>query len=243
MDYSLHPVHPLGLYDAFLPSLPARYDHLSLIFLFVHCCCLEVEHGTWKAIWRLLKHLVSLSPVFEVFSTQIYTQSILNSFSLTSSLTTSMFVFSLQACIIVNIFSREFLRWMSCGNSRSHNNSWIGYYRLSRTMITGYKKQKLGHPLEKLVSDPLRAVLFSEIPTCTAVVFVVAYIHSQTPMASIPKPADSHCRQTSPYVHSETSVCPLHILFSLGTEFGSNKCCHVSLCFLPPLSLFTLRLF
>ena len=39
---------------------------------------------------------------------------------------------------------------MSRGNSRSHVNSWIGYCRLSRTMITGYKKKKLGHPSEKL---------------------------------------------------------------------------------------------
>jgi 1,3-beta-glucan synthase len=71
---------------------------------------------------------------------------------------------------------------MSRGNSRSHNNSWIGYCRLSRTMITGYKKQRLGHPSEKLSGDvpraPLRAVLWSEIifPICTAVIFVVAYM-------------------------------------------------------------------
>jgi len=71
---------------------------------------------------------------------------------------------------------------MSRGNSRSHNNSWIGYCRLSRTMITGYKKQKLGHPSEKLSGDVpragLRAVLWSEIifPICTAVIFVIAYM-------------------------------------------------------------------
>jgi 1,3-beta-glucan synthase len=49
-------------------------------------------------------------------------------------------------------------------------------------MITGYKKQKLGHPSEKLSGDvpraPLRAVLWSEIifPICTAVIYVVAYM-------------------------------------------------------------------
>merc|ERR1711939_911607 len=31
---------------------------------------------------------------------------------------------------------REFLRWLSRGNSKSHANSWIGYCRLSRTRIT-----------------------------------------------------------------------------------------------------------
>jgi len=78
--------------------------------------------------------------------------------------------------------SSEFLRWMSRGNSRSHNNSWIGYCRLSRTMITGYKKKKLGHPSEKLSGDVpragWRAVFWSEIvfPICMAILFVIAYM-------------------------------------------------------------------
>ena len=77
---------------------------------------------------------------------------------------------------------REFLRWMSRGNSLSHVNSWIGYCRMSRTMITGYKKKKLGHPSEKLSGDVPRAkwrnVLFSEIlfPIFMAVVYVIAYM-------------------------------------------------------------------
>jgi len=77
---------------------------------------------------------------------------------------------------------REFLRWMSRGNSRSHNNSWIGYCRLSRTMITGYKKKKLGHPSEKLSGDvpraTWRAVIFSEVifPIVMAVLFIIAYM-------------------------------------------------------------------
>lgn len=37
-----------------------------------------VERGTWKAIFRLAKQFGSLSPVFEIFSTQIYTHSILS---------------------------------------------------------------------------------------------------------------------------------------------------------------------
>lgn len=71
---------------------------------------------------------------------------------------------------------------MSRGNSRSHTNSWIGYCRLSRTMITGYKKKRLGHPSEKLSGDVpragWRAVLFSEVifPIFMAVLFIVAYM-------------------------------------------------------------------
>jgi 1,3-beta-glucan synthase len=36
------------------------------------------ERGTAKAVYRLGKHFMSLSPIFEVFSTQIYTHSILS---------------------------------------------------------------------------------------------------------------------------------------------------------------------
>jgi 1,3-beta-glucan synthase len=98
---------------------------------------------------------------------------------------------------------REFLRWMSRGNSRTHANSWVGYCRLSRTKITGFKRKKLGLPSEKvrvdcegeklatsadiclrlqLSSDVPRAswkaVLLSEIisPVCLAVIFVIAYL-------------------------------------------------------------------
>jgi hypothetical protein len=77
---------------------------------------------------------------------------------------------------------REFLRWMSRGNSRTKASSWYGYCRLSRTMITGYKKKKLGHPSEKLSGDvpraPWKAVIFSEIvwPLCLAALFVIAYM-------------------------------------------------------------------
>ena len=36
------------------------------------------ERGTWKAVFRLAKQFGSLSPAFEVFSTQIYCNSILS---------------------------------------------------------------------------------------------------------------------------------------------------------------------
>ena len=71
---------------------------------------------------------------------------------------------------------------MSRGNSRSHSSSWIGYCRLSRTMITGYKKKRLGHPSEKLSGDvpraTWRAVFFSEIvwPVVMAAIFTIAYM-------------------------------------------------------------------
>ncbi|TDL27758.1 glycosyltransferase family 48 protein [Rickenella mellea] len=202
-----------------------------------------VERGTQRAILRLARHFASLSPVFEIFSTQIYCHSILSnltfggaryiatgrgfattrvSFAILYSrfagpsiylgmrtlimllyVTMSLWIphliyfwFStLSLCLAPFIFNphqfsfsdfvidyREYLRWMSRGNSRSHNNSWIGYCRLSRTMITGYKKKKLGHPSEKLSGDvpraPWRAVMFSEVffPIFMAFLFIIAYM-------------------------------------------------------------------
>jgi len=62
---------------------------------------------------------------------------------------------------------------------------------MSRTMITGYKKKKLGHPSEKLSGDMPRAkwrnVMFSEIlfPIFMAMVYVIAYMF----VKSFPDPA------------------------------------------------------
>ncbi|PWN18905.1 hypothetical protein BCV69DRAFT_251636 [Microstroma glucosiphilum] len=200
------------------------------------------ERGALSAIIRLSKHFLSLSPVFEVFSTMIYSHSIISnltfggaryiatgrgfattrqSFALLysrfagPSIYTGMrlllmllyvtltlwiphliyfWVSILALCIAPFLFNphqfaisdfvidyREFLRWMSRGNSRSHANSWIGYCRLSRTKVTGYKKKRLGHPSEKLAGDVPRAgwrtILFAEVigPITLAVVFVIAY--------------------------------------------------------------------
>ena len=77
---------------------------------------------------------------------------------------------------------REFLRWMSRGNSKTKSSSWYGYCRLSRTMITGFKKKKLGQPSDKMSGDTPRArwktVLISEVltPLFMAAIFVIAYM-------------------------------------------------------------------
>ncbi|KAI5817513.1 1,3-beta-glucan synthase component GLS1 [Pyronema omphalodes] len=62
---------------------------------------------------------------------------------------------------------RDYLRWLSRGNSRSHGQSWIAFCRLSRTRITGYKRKALGDPSEKLAGDIPRAkfknIMWSEL--------------------------------------------------------------------------------
>lgn len=194
-----------------------------------------------------------MSPVFEVFSTQIYTQSIMsnltfggaryiatgrgfattrNSFSIlysrfagpsiymglrlalmmayvSSAFWINWFIYfwvtTFSLCLSPFLFNphqfsfsdfmidyREFLRWMSRGNSRHHANSWVGYCRLSRTKITGYKRKKLGHPSEKLASDVPRAswrtVIYAELlgPLCMAIIMTVPYLFVKSCVFSLP---------------------------------------------------------
>ncbi|EFQ97363.1 1,3-beta-glucan synthase component GLS2 [Nannizzia gypsea CBS 118893] len=83
---------------------------------------------------------------------------------------------------------RDYLRWLSRGNSRSHASSWIAYCRLSRTRITGYKRKVLGSPSQKLSGDIPRAkfsnIFFSEIvgPLVLVAVTLIPYlfINAQT---------------------------------------------------------------
>ncbi|KIM94327.1 hypothetical protein OIDMADRAFT_172631 [Oidiodendron maius Zn] len=94
---------------------------------------------------------------------------------------------------------RDFLRWLSRGNSRSHSSSWIAYCRLSRTRITGYKRKALGHPSSKMSGDVPRAafmnLLFSEIiaPIIIVAVTLIPYlfINAQTGVLQDKQPAGS----------------------------------------------------
>ncbi|KAF7562126.1 hypothetical protein G7046_g2003 [Stylonectria norvegica] len=99
---------------------------------------------------------------------------------------------------------RDFLRWLSRGNSRSHASSWISYCRLSRTRLTGYKRKVLGDPSAKASADVPRAALanifFSEIlsPLLLAVVTVIPYlyINAQTGVNSDNNPDEKNIEAT-----------------------------------------------
>ncbi|KAG5951426.1 hypothetical protein E4U53_003131 [Claviceps sorghi] len=83
---------------------------------------------------------------------------------------------------------RDFLRWLSRGNSRSHGQSWIAFCRLSRTRTTGYKRKALGDASAKMSADVPRAaianIFFTEIlsPLLQVVWTLVPYlfINAQT---------------------------------------------------------------
>ncbi|KAI0205997.1 1,3-beta-glucan synthase component FKS1 [Astrocystis sublimbata] len=186
------------------------------------------ERGVLRAATRFTKQFFSGSPLFEVFVTQIYANSVTQDLSFGGAryigtgrgFATARIPFGvlysrfagpciymgarlllslLFACLTVwqgaliyfwisllalvicpflynphqfawNDFFidyRDFLRWLSRGNSRSHSSSWIAYCRLSRTRITGYKRKALGDPSAKLSADVPRAaitnVFFGEI--------------------------------------------------------------------------------
>ncbi|KAL3479524.1 1,3-beta-glucan synthase catalytic subunit FksP [Aspergillus californicus] len=78
---------------------------------------------------------------------------------------------------------RDYIRWLSRGNSRSHASSWIGFCRLSRTRLTGYKRKLLGVPSEKGSGDIPRArftnIFFSEIisPLLLVAVTLIPYLY------------------------------------------------------------------
>lgn len=78
---------------------------------------------------------------------------------------------------------RDFLRWLSRGNSRSHASSWIGFCRLSRTRITGYKRKAIGEPSSKGSADAPRAhfgnIFWSEVvgPLFLVAVTLIPYLY------------------------------------------------------------------
>ena len=78
---------------------------------------------------------------------------------------------------------RDYLRWLSRGNSRTHASSWIGYCRLSRTRITGYKRKVIGEPSSKGIADAPRAkfgnVFWSEVigPLVLVAVTLIPYLY------------------------------------------------------------------
>lgn len=249
--------------DALLPTGCANTDALldwvyrciiSIIFVFflafVPLVVQEMsERGVWRAATRLAKQICSFSPLFEVFTCQIYANSVQQDLSfggaryigtgrgfataripfgvlysrfagpsiylgarllmmlLFATVTVWQaalvyFWISLLSLVISPFFFnphqfawndffidyREFLRWLSRGNSRSHASSWIAFCRLSRTRITGYKRKTLGDPSGKLSADVPRAAVtnlfFGEIliPLLLVAVTVIPYlfINAQT---------------------------------------------------------------
>ena len=83
---------------------------------------------------------------------------------------------------------RDFIRWLSRGNTKWHRNSWIGYVRLARSRVTGFKRKTIGDDSEKAAGDAPRAhrttIIISDTIPCavyTAGLFIAyTFINAQT---------------------------------------------------------------
>ena len=83
---------------------------------------------------------------------------------------------------------RDFIRWMSRGNSKYHRNSWIGYVRMSRSRVTGFKRKLVGDESEKAIGDASRAhrinlILTEIVPLiiyCAGCFISFTFINAQT---------------------------------------------------------------
>ena len=243
------------------PLLPTGCYNISPIMGWVERCVVSIfivffisfvpltiqellERGFWRAGTRLAKHISSLSPLFEVFVTQIYAFSLQQDLAFggaryigtgrgfatarlpfgvlysrfagpsiylgarlmlmllfgtmtvwgywllwfwvsLTALTISPFLFNPHQFAWADFFIdyREFLRWLSRGNTKAHSASWIGFVRLSRTRLTGFKRKALGEPSAKLSGDTPRAkftnVFFSEVvgPLVLVLVTLIPYTY------------------------------------------------------------------
>lgn len=229
-------MYPIGCYNL-SPVIDwvRRYTLSIFIVFFIAFVPIVVqeliERGLWKATQRFFRHLLSLSPMFEVFAGQIYSAALLSDMSVggaryistgrgfataripfsilysrfagsaiymgsrsmlmllfstiahwqapllwfwasLSSLMFSPFIFNPHQFSWQDFFLdyRDYIRWLSRGNNKYHRNSWIGYVRMSRSRITGFKRKMVGDESEKAAGDASRAhrtnLIFSEIFPC-----------------------------------------------------------------------------
>ncbi|ODV65391.1 hypothetical protein HYPBUDRAFT_153727 [Hyphopichia burtonii NRRL Y-1933] len=247
-------LYPLGCYNL-SPAIDwiRRYTLSIFIVFFISFIPLIVqeliERGVWRAAQRLIRHFISLSPMFEVFVAQIYSTSLFTDLTVGGAryistgrgFATSRIPFSIlysrfadssiymgARCMLVLLFGtvshwqapllwfwaslsslmfspfifnphqfawedffidyRDFIRWLSRGNTKWHRNSWIGYVRLSRSRITGFKRKLTGDISEKAAGDASRAhrsnVIFADFIPCliyTAGLYVAyTFICAQT---------------------------------------------------------------
>lgn len=247
-------LYPLGCYNL-SPVIDwvRRYTLSIFIVFFIAFIPIVIqeliERGLWKATQRFFRHVLSLSPMFEVFAGQIYSAALLSDLSVggaryistgrgfataripfsilysrfagsaiymgsrsmlmllfstiahwqapllwfwasLSSLMFSPFLFNPHQFSWQDFFLdyRDYIRWLSRGNNKYHRNSWIGYVRMSRSRITGFKRKLVGDESEKAAGDASRAhrtnLIFSEIIPCAiyaAGCFVAfTFINAQT---------------------------------------------------------------
>ncbi|KKA27206.1 hypothetical protein TD95_002108 [Thielaviopsis punctulata] len=274
---------------------------ISIVFVFflafVPLAAQElIERGAWRMCLRLLKQFCSLSPLFEVFTCQIYANAVQQNLSFggaryigtgrgfataripfgvlysrfagpsiyfgarlllillfaTSTVwipaLTYFWLSLLALCISPFIYNphqfawndffidyRDYLRWLSRGNSRSHASSWISFCRLSRTRITGYKRKVLGDPSAKMSADVPRAAItnlfFGEImaPLVLAIVTIVPYLYINA-QTGVSKTADDTDGPTNSVIR-----LGIVVMLPIVVNMGALGMFFMMACFMGPL--------
>lgn len=129
---------------------------------------------------------------------------------------------------------REFLRWLSRGNTKAHSASWIGFVRLSRTRLTGFKRKALGEPSAKLSGDTPRAkftnVFFSEIvgPLVLVAVTLIPYlfINAGTGVIQANQPSGVKVAPTNALIRvALVAFGPVAVNAGVAITFFGMACC------------------
>ncbi|KAF2155139.1 glycosyltransferase family 48 protein [Myriangium duriaei CBS 260.36] len=128
---------------------------------------------------------------------------------------------------------REFLRWLSRGNSKAHQASWIGFVRLSRTRITGFKRKALGEPSSKLSGDSPRArigsIFVSEVlgPLISVLVTAIPYlfINAETGVTEKLNPGVKLAAPASLVRLGIVAFAPIGINAGISLAFFGMACC------------------
>ncbi|KAH3688098.1 hypothetical protein WICPIJ_000940, partial [Wickerhamomyces pijperi] len=132
---------------------------------------------------------------------------------------------------------RDFIHWLSRGNSKWHANSWIGTVRQARARYTGYKKKIIGHESEKMAAGDQRKSTFNDtylteliIPFFISVFLFFAYtfINAQNGVKMV-RPTNSVLRliilTLFPIV---VNMVTLLVIFAISFVLGPilrNMCC------------------
>ncbi|KAJ6171732.1 1-3-beta-glucan synthase component FKS1 [Penicillium chermesinum] len=110
---------------------------------------------------------------------------------------------------------RDYIRWLSRGNSRSHASSWIGFCRLSRTRLTGYKRKLLGVPSEK---GSARSLPLSVVVVVTLIPFL--FINSRNMYSNNPDYATNAILRIL-----IVSLAPVGVNAGVSMMFFGMACC------------------
>ena len=125
---------------------------------------------------------------------------------------------------------------MSRGNTKAHQASWIGFVRLSRTRITGFKRKVLGEPSSKLSGDTPRArfsnIFVAEILgpllSVAATLLPYLYINSLTGItqATNPNASSSRLKATNSLIRVLlVALGPIAINAGVAMIFFGMACC------------------